>query len=90
MSNELKEKISNLVNYYDYHSMDKFVNGNDEALKQYRVIGTIKQRIGGINKMSEVYNSLNYLVKRELSTDELRAMIEDLQLTVHVRENVPF
>ncbi len=40
--------------------------------------------------MSEVYNSLNYIVKRELSTDELKAMIEDLQLTVHVRENVPF
>lgn len=37
MSNELKEKISNLVSYYDYHSIDSFVNGNDEALKQFVV-----------------------------------------------------
>ncbi len=37
MSNELKEKISNLVSYYNYHSMGKFVNGNDETLKQFVV-----------------------------------------------------
>lgn len=37
MSNELKEKISNLVSYYNYHSIDKFVNGNDERLKQFVV-----------------------------------------------------
>lgn len=40
--------------------------------------------------MSDVYNAIDYMAKRELSTDELKQLIEDLQLTVHVRENVPF
>ena len=40
--------------------------------------------------MSEIYESLNYLIKRELSTKELEKLVEDLKLTIHARENIPF
>ena len=40
--------------------------------------------------MSEVYECLKYLVKRELSTKELKELIEDLEQTIHTRENIPF
>lgn len=35
MSNELKERIENLISYYDAHSMQEFVDGDDERLKHF-------------------------------------------------------
>lgn len=39
---------------------------------------------------TDVYNSLSYLVKRELTTGELKQLIKELKLVVVSRENVPF
>lgn len=35
MSNELKERIENLISYYRQHSMTEFVHGDDERLKNF-------------------------------------------------------
>ena len=35
MSNELKERIENLISYYKAHSMVKFANGDEERLKNF-------------------------------------------------------
>lgn len=40
--------------------------------------------------MSDVYNALSYLAKRELETQELKELIKELELVVFTRENVPF
>lgn len=53
MSNELKEKVENLVNYYGYHSMGKFVNGNDETLKQF-VVDDFTELLALLQKELEV------------------------------------
>jgi hypothetical protein len=37
MNNELKEKIEQLVSYYNYHSMNDFVNGTDDRLRGFVV-----------------------------------------------------
>ncbi len=43
----------------------------------------------GIATMSDVYNALSYMVKRELETKELKELIKELELVVFTRENVP-
>lgn len=35
MSNELKERIENLISYYEAHSMTDMVNGEDQRLKNF-------------------------------------------------------
>ena len=35
MSQELKERIENLINYYNQHSMADMVNGSEERLKNF-------------------------------------------------------
>jgi hypothetical protein len=37
-----------------------------------------------------IQETLLYMLKRELSTDELREVVEDLELTIEARENIPF
>lgn len=37
MSNELKERIEQLISYYNAHSMTDFVNGTEERLKNFVV-----------------------------------------------------
>lgn len=35
MSNELKERIEQLISYYRAHSMEEFVNGDDLRLRHF-------------------------------------------------------
>lgn len=35
MNNELKEKIEQLVSYYNYHSINAFVNSTDDRLRGF-------------------------------------------------------
>lgn len=35
MSNELKDRIEQLISYYDTHSMVEFVDGDDQRLKHF-------------------------------------------------------
>ncbi len=35
MSQELKERIENLISYYEQHDMEKMVNGEDQRLRNF-------------------------------------------------------
>lgn len=35
MSDELKERVENLISYYRAHSMEKFVKGDEERLQNF-------------------------------------------------------
>ena len=35
MSDELKERIEQLISYYDNHSMEKFVEGDEMRLRHF-------------------------------------------------------
>jgi hypothetical protein len=35
MSDELKERIEQLISYYNAHSMEAFIDGDDQRLKHF-------------------------------------------------------
>lgn len=55
MSDELKEKVEQLISYYDHHSMSDFVHGNDERLKNF-VIDDFNGLLNDLsNELNEQY-----------------------------------